>query len=189
MHRTKKGNQWHFGMKAHIGVDAESGLAHSLETTPANAADVSTAHAVLHGDEEEAWGDAGYQGVEKRPENAGLGRGLADGDAARQAPRAGQVGFGGGGGEAQGIDPGEGGASVPVRETALRVREGTLPGSGEEWGHAADRAAAGFLESAHRRPLRDGLNAGPLRPFSAETAGNGAEGGESAGFRGHFRDE
>ena len=77
MHQTKKGNQWHFGMKAHIGVDAESGLAHSLETTAANAADVSTAHAVLHGDEEEAWDDAGYQGGREAPGERGLGRGLA----------------------------------------------------------------------------------------------------------------
>ena len=69
MHQTKKGNQWHFGMKAHIGVDAETGLAHSLETTAANAADVSTAHAVLHGGEEVVHGDAGCQGVGKRPEN------------------------------------------------------------------------------------------------------------------------
>ena len=69
MHQTKKGNQWHFGMKAHIGVDAESGLAHSLETTAANVSDVATAHAVLHGDEAEVWGDAGYQGVGKRDEN------------------------------------------------------------------------------------------------------------------------
>ena len=69
MHQAKKGNQWHFGMKAHIGVDAESGLAHSLETTAANVSDVATAHAVLHGDEEEVWGDAGYQGVGKRDEN------------------------------------------------------------------------------------------------------------------------
>ena len=59
---------------------------------------------------------------------------------------------------------------------ALRLLEGALPGSGEEWGHAADRAAAGFREPVDR----GGLNAGPLRPFSAETAGNGAEGGESA---------
>ena len=69
MHQTKKGNQWHFGMKAHIGVDAEPGLAHSLETTPANESDVATAHAVLHGGEEEVWGDAGNQGVGKRDEN------------------------------------------------------------------------------------------------------------------------
>ena len=69
MHQTKKGNQWFFGMKAHIGVDAESGLTHGLATTPANGADVSHAHEVLRGDEEEVWGDAGYQGAGKRPEN------------------------------------------------------------------------------------------------------------------------
>ena len=69
MRQTKKGNQWYFGMKAHIGVDAESGLAHSLETTPANESDVATAHALLHGGEERVWGDAGYQGVGKREEN------------------------------------------------------------------------------------------------------------------------
>jgi IS5 family transposase len=69
MRQTKKGNQWYFGMKAHIGVDAQSGLVHSLETTPANESDVVTAHALLHGGEERVWGDAGYQGVGKREEN------------------------------------------------------------------------------------------------------------------------
>ena len=69
MHQTKKGNQWYFGMKAHIGVDAETGLAHSLATTAANESDVATAHAVLHGGEELVHGDAGYEGVGKRPEN------------------------------------------------------------------------------------------------------------------------
>ena len=69
MHQTRKGRQWHFGMKAHIGVDAESGLAHSLATTPAHVSDVATAHELLHGDEEVVHGDAGYQGVGKRPEN------------------------------------------------------------------------------------------------------------------------
>ena len=73
MHQTKKGNQWHFGMKAHIGVDAESGITHSLVTTPANTADVTQAHALLHGDETVVFGDAGYQGVEKREENQGTG--------------------------------------------------------------------------------------------------------------------
>jgi IS5 family transposase len=66
MHQTKKGNEWHFGMKAHIGVDAESGLTHTLVTTPANTADVSVAHELLHGQEKLVFGDAGYQGVEKR---------------------------------------------------------------------------------------------------------------------------
>ena len=69
MHQTKKGNQWHFGMKAHIGVDAESGITHTLVTTPANTNDVTQAHALLHGEEKVAFGDAGYQGVEKREEN------------------------------------------------------------------------------------------------------------------------
>ena len=72
-HRTKKGKQWYFGMKAHIGVDAVSGLAHSLTTTAANASDVTQAGALLHGAETTAWGDAGYQGVEKRPEHRGGG--------------------------------------------------------------------------------------------------------------------
>ena len=70
-------------MKAHIGVDAETGLAHSLETTAANESDVATAHAVLHGGEEEVRGDAGYQGVGKRAENRDAAGGLADGDEAR----------------------------------------------------------------------------------------------------------
>ena len=69
MRQVKKGNQWHFGMKAPIGVDSGTGLAHSLETTSANEADVATAHAVLHGGEERVWGDSGYQGVGKRGEN------------------------------------------------------------------------------------------------------------------------
>ena len=71
MHQTKKGNSWHFGMKLHIGVDSETGLVHSLRTTAANAADVTEAHRLLHGAEREAYGDAGYRGVEKRPEQSG----------------------------------------------------------------------------------------------------------------------
>lgn len=68
MHQTKKGNQWHFGMKAHIGVDAESGLVHTVTTSAANAHDVTQAHALLHGQEEVVFADSGYRGVEKRQE-------------------------------------------------------------------------------------------------------------------------
>jgi len=68
MHQTKKGNQWHFGMKAHIGVDAESGLVHTVTTTAANAHDVTQAHALLHGQEEVVFADSGYRGLEKRQE-------------------------------------------------------------------------------------------------------------------------
>ena len=69
MHQAKKGNAWHFGMKAHIGVDLESGLVHTLVGTAANVSDVTQAHALLHGDETDALGDSGYQGVQKREEN------------------------------------------------------------------------------------------------------------------------
>ena len=69
MHQTKKGNQWHFGMKAHIGVDAESGLVHTLVATAAHEHDVTQAHALLHGDETDVFADAGYVGVAKRKEN------------------------------------------------------------------------------------------------------------------------
>ena len=66
MHQTRKGQQWYFGMKAHFGVDAASGLTHTLVTTPANVNDVTQAQALLHGAERLAFGDAGYQGVNKR---------------------------------------------------------------------------------------------------------------------------
>ncbi len=72
MHQTKKGNQWHFGMKAHIGVDAKSGLTHSLATTAANEHDLNQAGNLLHGKEEFVFGDAGYQGAPKREELAGV---------------------------------------------------------------------------------------------------------------------
>jgi transposase, IS5 family len=68
MHQTKKGNQWYFGMKAHIGVDAESGLVHTVTGTAANVNDVVQANALLHGDESEVFADAGYQGAHKRPD-------------------------------------------------------------------------------------------------------------------------
>lgn len=66
MHQTKKGNQWYFGMKAHIGVDADSGLVHTVTSTAANVADVTQAEHLLHGKEELMHGDAGFTGVERR---------------------------------------------------------------------------------------------------------------------------
>lgn len=68
MHQTKKGNEWHFGMKAHIGVDADSGLVHSVHATAANESDVAHTHEVLHGQEQCVHVDAGYTGVDKRDE-------------------------------------------------------------------------------------------------------------------------
>jgi transposase, IS5 family len=72
MHQTKKGNQWHFGMKAHIGVDADSGLVHTVIGTAANVNDVTQGHGLLHGEETVVFADAGYQGAMKRPEATGV---------------------------------------------------------------------------------------------------------------------
>ncbi|GAB3471096.1 IS5 family transposase [Azotobacter salinestris] len=72
MHSTKKGNQYYFfGLKAHIGVDAESGLVHHVVGTAANVADVTQVDKVLHGEENLVGANAAYVGVEKRPEHAG----------------------------------------------------------------------------------------------------------------------
>ena len=76
MHQTKKGNQWYFGMKVHLGVDSESGLIHSVETTAANVHDLTPAAELLHGEETVVYGDAGYQGIEKRPEMQDRGIGF-----------------------------------------------------------------------------------------------------------------
>ena len=66
MHQTRKGNQWYFGMKAHIGADGDSGLVHTIVGTAANVADVSQTEHLLHGEEEVVFADAGYIGADKR---------------------------------------------------------------------------------------------------------------------------
>ena len=68
MHQTKKGNQWYFGMKAHIGVDDASGLVHHVHCTAANVADVTQVDWLLHGEEDTVCGDSGYTGADKREE-------------------------------------------------------------------------------------------------------------------------
>ena len=66
MHSSKKGNQWYFGMKAHIGVDAKSGLVHTVKGTAGHVHDINKGHALLHGQERIVFADAGYRGIEKR---------------------------------------------------------------------------------------------------------------------------
>ncbi|MEY3122476.1 MAG: hypothetical protein RI993_1301 [Pseudomonadota bacterium] len=68
MHSSKKGNQWFFGSKFHIGVDHETGLVHTLKVTSGHVSEVAEAAALLHGEEQFVHGDAGYQGLDKRPE-------------------------------------------------------------------------------------------------------------------------
>ena len=68
MHSSKMGNQWYFGMKAYIGVDADSGLVYSVRCTAGHVANVTEGNALLHGQETVVYADAGYQGVDKRPD-------------------------------------------------------------------------------------------------------------------------
>ena len=65
-HQVKKGNTWHFGYKAHIGVDKDSGLVHTVAATSANVHDVSQTSSLLTGEEEVVYGDSGYLGAGKR---------------------------------------------------------------------------------------------------------------------------
>jgi len=74
MHQTRKGNQWYFGMKAHIGADRDSKLVHTVVVTAANVADITQTAELLHGQETQVHADAGYLGVEKRPEIVALER-------------------------------------------------------------------------------------------------------------------
>lgn len=71
MHQTKKGNQYYFGAKAHIGVDDQSGVVHSVVVTAANVADITQVDKLLHGEENVVCADAGYTGVEKHEEHTG----------------------------------------------------------------------------------------------------------------------
>ena len=73
MHQTKKGGQYFFGMKAHIGADVESGLVHHVHGTAANVADVTQVAELLHGEENAVYADAGYTGVERREEHENRG--------------------------------------------------------------------------------------------------------------------
>ncbi len=76
MHQTRKGNQWYFGMKAHIGADRDRKLVHTVVVTAANVADITKTAELLHGQEKQVHADAGYTGVEKRAEIAALERKL-----------------------------------------------------------------------------------------------------------------
>ena len=74
MHQTRKGNQWYFGMKAHLGADRDSKRVHTVIVTAANVADITQTAALLHGQEAQVHADAGYTGVEKRAEIVALAR-------------------------------------------------------------------------------------------------------------------
>ena len=131
MHQVKKGNQWYFGMKAHIGVDAATGLVHSLATTAANVADITQVPRLLHGAETRVWGDAGYAGVAPAPRAPGAAGRLAGGPAPGAAAALGARQRRRPGGATQGLDSSEGGASISLCEAPLRLRPGAVSRVGQ----------------------------------------------------------
>ncbi len=120
MHQTRKGNQWYFGMKAHIGVDEFSGLVHHVKCTAANVGDVTVTHELLHGKEDCVFGDSGYTGADKRTE-------LSDCSAtffiAAKRSKVKAIGN---------ARAREGRVSIPGDQAAVRLHQSALPRPGQE---------------------------------------------------------
>ncbi|AZK87469.1 IS5 family transposase [Xanthomonas oryzae pv. oryzae] len=150
MHQTKKGNQWYFGMKAHIGVDEFSGLVHHVQCTAANVADITVTHALLHGKEDSVFGDSGYTGAEKRDElqscEAAFFQALHDSSHWQQA----RACLGRTLGTLQGKRAREGGAPIPGDQAAVRLHQGALSRPGQEHRTGADVICA--VESVDGAP-------------------------------------
>ena len=128
--QTRKGNQWHFGMKLHVGVDDQSGLVHSLATTSANMHDLTASEQLLHGEEVRVWGDAGYGGMEKREahEDRQVAWHIAMGRSQRR--RLARDGAADGGVQVQ--CEGQGGTRLFLCEADVWLGQGALPQPGEE---------------------------------------------------------
>ena len=147
MHQTKKGNEWHFGMKIHIGVDADTGLVHSMTTTAANVHDITEAHHLLHGGEDDGVVRrrvSGYPDMAMRPGKCRqlepesleyLAEKLKASVRAKSLPST-AVGDG---------------ASLPEGEADVQLREGKLPGLGEEQGRVRHQGRRGHPECLHRQ--------------------------------------
>lgn len=157
MHQTKKGNQYYFGMKAHIGADVESGLVHHVHGTAANVADVTQVAQLLHGEENAVYADAGYTGVEKRDEHAG--REVIWQIAAQQLYHAAQTqpDLQGQAKDrtGQGADPGQGRASVQGDQAPIRLRENALPWASEK--HRSTDDLVRSVELVDGTKIRDGF--------------------------------
>lgn len=171
--KNKKVNQWYFGMKAHIGVDAGSGLVHSVRGTAGHVADVTEGSSLLHGEEAVVFADAGYQGADKRP---GANPSVRGHVAMRPGKRK-KAGQGGQpyrcahrqGRKAQGRHPCQGRAPVSCGQAAIWLRESALPGIEEK--HAAAQDAVCAVEPVDGPAPIDG-DAGMSAPESRQISLN-----------------
>ena len=175
MHQVKKGNQWSVGMKAHIGVDAATGLGHSVAATPANVADITQVPQPPPRRRDARVGRRGLRGRGPAPGAPGPRDRLAGGAAAGPAAALGARQRRGPGGAAQGLNSGEGRASVPIREAALRLRPRAVSRVGQE-PHPAVPAvwARQPLAGGPRRARVSGRSAPCVRAPVANTAAHEA---------------
>jgi transposase, IS5 family len=153
MHQTKKGNQWYFGMKAHVGVDSKTKIIHSVVATAANVADSSVLPDLLHGEETRVWGDQAYKG--QSPVIKECAPGAQDHTHRRYRYK-------------NGIDQQErakndqierafeGGACVSGDEAAVRVCEAALPRTEEERAPAVCHLRVGQSVSQSAETAADG---------------------------------
>jgi hypothetical protein len=156
MHQTKKGNQWHFGMKAHIGVDADSGLVHTVTTTAANEADVEQVADLLHGKEQQVWADSALPGSSeprgtRRTAVAHCRQAQRHREDARRQGKDATAKAG----TPQGERARESGASVPRHQTPVRFREGSLPRLAEEHRSPVDAVRAVESVDGAQAPVGD----------------------------------
>ena len=171
MHQTKKGNEWHFGMKVHIGVDSQTGVVHSMTTTSANVHDLTELPRLLHGGESQVWGDARYQGVDKRPGNRGLDvewqLAMRPGQRRKLEPESPEAVSE----KRKASVRAKGGASVPVHQAALRLRQGPLQGTVQEHAEADDAAGVCQLDEGRTVPggVKPCISAPKIRPDGGET--------------------
>lgn len=177
MHQTKNGNQWHHGMKAHIGSDADLVLVRSVATTAANAHDVTQAHALLHGEEPDVFADSGYQGVEKREEiqtthpkvnwyiatisgkRKAMDKSTPMGAILEQLEKA--------------KHPHQGVAPLSGHQAAVWLHQGQVPRAGEEHGQPDD--AVRLVQFANGAQTTFEYGAGMSAPANGQRAGNGVE--------------
>ncbi len=168
MHQTRKGNQWHFGMKVHVGADVNSGTAHTVTVTAANEADISQLLALLRASDEVIFGDAGYASDSyKRGARVGSAvEGQRQAQTRARKPQCQAV-------QAESAtvkDPRSGGAPVPHHQVPIWVPEGAIPGPGEESGrgHGPD----GDGQSVPATPGAGGMMAPENRLQGGKSGGN-----------------
>jgi len=166
MHQTRKGNQWYFGLKMHIGVGDTLGLIHSIDTTAANVHYIVPADKLLHGEEKRVFGDAGYLGIQKWADHKhrkNMSWFIAKRPGTREKLDADKL-------KAENIK-----ASIrakvehPFRHASLWPPQGALPWFGEK--HQTAASAGRFHQLADRCGIF--ISVGPVRPNSAKMAGNG----------------